>query len=173
MSSSLMSTAWCSSNRAKSACHTCNLASAESLERVQESDQRVFLTWGQTPKIIRSIIGFSPVAVDGILKCQRIAVMHKAVSHARAPQRRCPQLGRCFLPTILNDAVSCPDVVQQKVAERMNDLVPECLWHGQSAAVDQRACGSRYNGAQVTYAAANGFKHMRALLSVRCEGRRQ
>src|SRR5467141_4637131 len=105
-----MSTAWCSSNRAKSACHTCNLASAENLERVQESHQRVFLTWGQTPKIIRSIISFSPVAIDGIFKCQRIAVMHQAVSHAQAPQGRCPQLDRRFLAAILNDAVAGPDV---------------------------------------------------------------
>src|SRR6266404_5914892 len=115
----------------------------------------------------------APVTVDCILKCQRIAVMHKAVSHARAPQRRCPQLGRRFLPTILNDAVSGSDVMQQKVAERMNDLVPERLWHGQSAAVDQRVRRGRHNGAHVTNAAANGFKHVRPLLSVRSDGNRQ
>src|ERR1700693_1330503 len=55
----------------------------------------------------------------------------------------------------------------------MKDLIAECLWHRQSPAFDQCAGRSRHDGADVTSPAADGFKHERALLSVRSDGSRQ
>jgi hypothetical protein len=47
-----------------------HLASGENLEGVQESDQRVSLTWREPPEAFRSILSLIFVTLDGIFKRQ-------------------------------------------------------------------------------------------------------
>ena len=59
------------SNRARRApAILATLPVLKNLERAQESDQHVSLTWREPPEIVRSILSFIFVTLDGILKRQ-------------------------------------------------------------------------------------------------------
>ena len=45
--------------------------------------------------------------------------------------------------------------MQQKVAERMDDLIPQSLWNDKHAAIDNRPCWSRGNGFHMTNTATD------------------
>src|SRR5580704_3908684 len=73
--------------------------------------------------------------------------MHVTRSHAEAPKRSRPQLICGVLWRILYDTVTRSHVVQQEVAERMNDFISQSVGHGESSTI---YCGSRGSG-------SNGF----------------
>lgn len=64
--------------------------------------------------------------------------MHITRSHAEAPKRGRPQLICSVLRGILYDAVTRSHVVQQEVAERMNDFIPQRVGHREGPTVYNR-----------------------------------
>jgi len=55
--------------------------------------------------------------------------MHVTRSHAETPKRSRPQLICGVLRRILYDAITRSHVMQQEVAERMNDFTPQRVGH--------------------------------------------
>ena len=66
-------------------------------------------------------------------------VMHKTWPHAQSPKGRRAQFVSGILRPGLDDAVAGLDVMQQKVAKGMDDLVAERRWYREGASIDQRA----------------------------------
>src|SRR4029077_6124957 len=82
-------------------------------------------------------------------------VMHKARPRAQPPKWSGAELVRSILRPGLDDAVAGPDVVQQKIAVGMDDLVAERCRHGESSAIDHGARWRRVYGLDVTEIAAD------------------
>src|ERR1700731_4603774 len=81
--------------------------------------------------------------------------MHKARPRAQPPKWSRAELVRSILRPGLDDAVAGPDVVQQKIAVGMDDLVAERCRHGESSAIDHGARWRRVYGLDVTEIAAD------------------
>src|ERR1700722_4218969 len=75
--------------------------------------------------------------------------MHVARSHAEAPKCSRPQLIRGILRRILYDTVARSHVVQQEVAERMNDFISQSVGHGEGSAIYYRSRRSGNDGFDV------------------------
>jgi len=69
------------------------------------------------------------VAQSGFAEGERFAVVHQPRVGAHAPQRRRAELVRRRLAAILHDAVAGAYIVQQEVAERVDDLVGQSRGH--------------------------------------------
>ncbi len=95
-----------------------------------------------------------------------LAVVHKSGAGAQSPQRRSSYFIAWRLASVLNDSVTSADVVQQKIAERVNDFVSERGRYFEFPAVDRRAgvhCRYRRN---VTDGATRNLKQLRADKSI-------
>src|SRR5262249_6661966 len=79
------------------------------------------------------------VAKNRFVYSQGLAVVHQADPASQTPQRRRAELVCGTLPAVLDDPVSGSNVVQRKVAERMDDLVAKSSRNGERYAVDQSA----------------------------------
>ena len=86
-------------------------------------------------------------------------VMHKTWPHARSPKGRGAQFVSGILRPGLDDAVAGLDVMQQKVAEGMDDLVAERRWYREGPAIDQRARRRGRDVLNMTDIAADPLEH--------------
>ena len=66
------------------------------------------------------------MSFDGFAETQRLPVVHQTVARANAPERRGADFITRGLSAILHNSVARADIVQQKVAERMDDFAAEC-----------------------------------------------
>ena len=64
--------------------------------------------------------------------------MHVTRSHAQAPKRGRPQLICGVLRGILYDAITGSHIMQQEVAERMNDFIPQRVGHHEGPTIYNR-----------------------------------
>ncbi len=62
---------------------------------------------------------------DRVVEAQRLTVMHQLVSSAHTPQRRRAQLVASRRTAVLNYAVARPYIVQQEIAERVDQPITE------------------------------------------------
>src|SRR5947209_2481229 len=97
-----------------------------------------------------------PVAHDGLHEGQSRAVVQQAVARPHAPQRRGAYLRPRRLPAVLDYPVARPHVVQQEVAERLDDLVAERCGDAERPAVDDRAGRGCHHLRDVADAATEG-----------------
>ena len=81
--------------------------------------------------------------------------MHVARVHAQPPQRHGAQFVGCVFGRVLDDTVSGLDVVKQKVAVRVDDLIAQRVRYGKRSAIDNCSRGSGNDGADMTTGAAN------------------
>jgi hypothetical protein len=70
------------------------------------------------------------------------------------------------LPTILDNPIAASDVMQQEVAERVDDFVAKDLRHCECSAVDHGAGPGRDNGWDVTDRTADLLKDLFASLCI-------
>src|SRR5580692_7647746 len=75
--------------------------------------------------------------------------MHVTRSHAQAPERSRPQPICGVLRGILYDTVTCSHVMQQEVAERMNNFISQSVRHSERSTVYYRPRGSGGDGFDV------------------------
>jgi hypothetical protein len=97
--------------------------------------------------------------------------MHVPRVHAESPQRHRTQFVGRILRRILDDAVAGFNVVEQEVAVRMNDLIPQGLWYGECSAVDDSSCRCGDNGADMAGRAADPLEQALAFLGGRSCGK--
>jgi len=69
--------------------------------------------------------------------------MHKSVSSPNTPQRCGSHLVSRTLSCVLNDAISSSNVVQRKIAERMDDLISQGGGYYECSAIDKCAWSGR------------------------------
>src|SRR2546423_12033982 len=89
------------------------------------------------------------------------SVMHQPVAGPEAPERCC--LNRLCGPLVFGqgqewDAVAGADVVQQKVAKRMNGFIRQSIRNAERTAINGRARGRGGNVRDVTNAATDLVK---------------
>ena len=125
------------------------------LKRIEKSEELLPLCFGQIGKAVDHVLGLALVPLDRVLKGQRLMVMHKTRPHAQSPKGRGAQFVRGILRPGLDDAVAGLDVMQQKVAKGMDDLVAERRWYREGPAIDQRARGRRGDVLNMTGIAAD------------------
>src|SRR5690242_9146888 len=148
------------------------------LQGLQELDDRVLLARRQVPESTRYRIRLAPVAQDRVAERQGRRIMHQPRAQAHAPQGSgtdliatlCEAVRHELLPEHLidlaavvlrhrdRDPVSCADVVQQEVSERMEHLVAKCRRNRECAAVDRRAGRGRRQRADVAQRASNAVE---------------
>ena len=75
--------------------------------------------------------------------------MHVTRSHAEAPKRRRPQLICGVLRGILYDTITRSHIMQQEVAERMNDFIPQRVGHHEGPTIYNRPWRSGGDGFDV------------------------
>ena len=76
--------------------------------------------------------------------------MHQAIASPHAPKRCGAHFVGSVLGTVLDDSIASPEVVQQEIAEGMNDLVPEGIRNSESASIEHRSCRGGCDGSNVT-----------------------
>jgi hypothetical protein len=113
------------------------------LQRIEECEELLLLGGTERAEASRDALSLAAVALDRVFQGQGLEIVHVPWSHAQAPQGRRPQFVGRVLWRILYNAVTGLDVMQQEVTERMNDLIPQCVGHGERATVDDRACRCR------------------------------
>src|SRR5712671_4330447 len=124
-------------------------------KRIEKREELLLLCLGQIEEALRHVLGLALVTLDRALQGQRFEVMHKARPHAEAPKCRRAEFVRGILRPGLDDAVASLDVVQQKIAVRMDDLVAERRRHDESPAIDPRARRRRRDGLDMPDIAAD------------------
>src|SRR4051812_36475138 len=97
----------------------------ERSQRVEERDELVLLRRAEVPVAVDDGGGFPGVAEDRLVAGQRRSIVHEPAAAARAPQRGRAHLVARRLSAVLHDPVSGPHVVEQEVAERVDQLVAE------------------------------------------------
>src|SRR5712692_5776830 len=97
-------------------------ARAAPLERAQEGDELVLLGSGEVVEVVGHGLCFVAVPLNGVKEGVGAGVVQQLGARAHSPKRRRAQFCGCFLTAGLHDAVTRADVMQQKVAVRMNDL---------------------------------------------------
>src|SRR5712691_13281853 len=93
-------------------------------------------------------------------------VVHESSFHPEAPQRDGAKLVGRVLRTSLNDTVAGSHIVQQEIAERMNDLIAEGVRHHENAAVQHRSGGSGGHRLHMADVTTDAFEKMLACLRV-------
>src|ERR1700730_6088906 len=124
-------------------------------KRIEKREELLLLCLGQIEEVLRHVRGLALVALDRALQGQRFEVMHKPRPHAQAPKCRRAKFVRGILRPGLDDAVAGLEVMQQKIAVGMDDLVAERRRHGESPAIDARARRRRRDGLHMTDIAAD------------------
>ena len=84
--------------------------------------------------------------------------MHVARSHAEAPERSRPQFICGVLRGILNDTITRSHVMEQEVAERMNDFIAQGVGHGKGSTIYDCPRRSGSDGFDVACIAADSFE---------------
>jgi hypothetical protein len=119
---------------------------AADLQRVKKRKQFLLFCGAQFAEALGDMVGFTFVSVDGIFESQRFEVVHVARPHAQTPERSGAQFVCSVLRGILYDTITRSHVMEQEVAEGMNDLVPQSFGNGKLSAVDDRPRGSGGDG---------------------------
>src|SRR4030095_2812997 len=88
--------------------------------------------------------------------------MHKSVSSPNTPERGGSQLVSRTLSRVLNNAISSSNVVQRKIAERMDDLIAQSSGHDERAAIDAGAWSGSSEVTLVPHCAANRIENRAA-----------
>jgi len=84
----------------------------------------VFLGLAQSPEVLDDVSRLATVAHDRIIESQRGAIVHEFRARAHAPERRVRSLFAVPLTTILDNAVAGSHVMQQEIAEGVENLAP-------------------------------------------------
>jgi hypothetical protein len=126
---------------------------------------------GKLLKALCHFVCLAAMPADGALQAERFQIVHVAWAHAKAPKRGGAKLVCGVRGTALNDAIARPDIVEQKVAVGMNDLVAQSIRNRESAAIDDRACRNGDEGGEVTSGAAEPGKQSLPGQSVRFDAR--
>src|SRR6185436_6492991 len=108
------------------------------------------------------------VSLDGVENGGAQAVMHQSVSSPNTPERCGSYHVSRTLSRVLDDAVASSNVVQRKIAERMDDLISEGGGYYECSAVDDRAWSGSGEVTCVTNSAANRIEQRVAT----CDGGR-
>src|SRR5262249_10598062 len=124
-------------------------AVAAQLQRCQEGQDVALRAGGRVVEVGPDGRRLTAVTRYRVGNGQAHAVVHHAVAHAEAPQRRRADLVAGRLATILRHAIAGPDVVVQEVAERMDEVVAQRLRDGERALVDHGSGGRGGDGAHV------------------------
>ena len=103
-----------------------------------------------------------PWRAIALARSKRQVVVHEPAARAQAPERGRPDLVPRRRASVLDDAVTGADVVQQEVAERVDDLVAERVGDPQRAAVDPRPRRRGDDGPRVARRAADGVEDLAA-----------
>src|SRR5215469_5794847 len=117
------------------------------------------------PELSRDVVRLTAVALDRVLQRERLQVVHVTRTHAQTPQRRRPQLVRSVLRWRLHDPVSGFDVMEQKIAVGMDDLVTQSLGNRETAPIDEGTGRRRHDGCDMARRAANCVEQTLAGLS--------
>src|SRR6201997_2772697 len=139
-------------------------------KRIEKRDELLLLRLGQIEKAVGDVLGLAFVPLDRVLKGQRLMVMHKTRPRAQSPKGRRAQFVSGILRPSLDDAVAGLDVMQQKVAKGMDDLVAQRRWYREGPAIDPRARRRRRDGRNMTVTAANPLEQPLTGLGI-CAGR--
>src|SRR5215470_4321729 len=93
------------------------------LQRVEERNQLVLLVCAQAPIVVDYEGRFASVPQDRLVASERFAVVHQSIARTNAPKRSCAHLVSGVRWSVLDDAISCADVMQQEIAIGMDHLV--------------------------------------------------
>ena len=137
---------------------------------IEKREQLLLLRRGQIEEAFGDLFGLALVPLDRVLKGQRLMVMHKTRPHAQAPKWHGAEFVCRILRSGLDDAVAGPDVVQQKITKRMDDLVAERRWYREGPAIDRRARRRGRDGLDMAGIAADSLEQ-RLTGSGVCAGR--
>lgn len=94
--------------------------------------------------------------------------MQHAAVEAHSPERRRAQFLRGGRAAVLDDSISCADVVEEEVAIGVDDFIAEGVGNDERAAVDDRACGRGNDGGDVASVAADLLEDRGPGQGVRC-----
>src|SRR5579863_4377902 len=134
------------------------------LQRVEKVEQILFVARGQIAELLLNISGFVFVTRDRRFQRERFKIVHETGLSPQTPQGSSPQLvGSLIEPGGLDDSIAGSHVVEQEVAEGMNDLVCQRLRYCELSSIDNRAHRSGDHRANVTGAATNLIKHVLAV----------
>ena len=92
--------------------------------------------------------------------------MHVAGLRTQSPERARAQFVRGIRRATLDDTIAGPHVMQEEIAERVNDFVSQSLGDGKRSAIHHRSSGSCGNGFNVAGAAANSLEEVLTLLGI-------
>src|SRR6267378_1401239 len=96
--------------------------------------------------------------------------MHQAIASPHAPKRCGAHFVGGILRTVLDNSIARTEVVQQEIAEGMNDLVPEGIRNSESATIQHRPRRGGRDGSNVTRGATDLEEDLLTGLPVgRCE----
>ena len=112
----------------------------------------MFLCRTQAAEAIAFLLGLTAVALDGVFQRQRFEVVHMPRMHAQSPEGHRPQFIGGICGRVLDDAIAGSDVMEQKIAIRVNDLVAEGLRYCERSAIDGSSRRSRDDGADAVVA---------------------
>ena len=143
------------------------------LQRVKEREQFLLLRGAQLTEAMGDMVSFTFVPIDGVFEGQRFEVVHVAWSHAQTPQCGSAHFVCGVLRGILYDTITCSHVMQQEVAEWMNDFIPQGVGHGEGSTIYYCSRGSGGDRFDVAGIATDLLEESLAGLSGcgRCEGR--
>src|SRR5712691_2766256 len=135
-------------------------------EGIEERDELVLLGRAEELVVEDHGVGLARVAQDGLVAGERLAVVHQPIAAAHAPQGRRAHLVARGLTAVLDDSVPRADVVQEEIAERVDELAAQRRRHGERALVDDGARGRGGDVADVADVAADSVEEGAALLRV-------
>src|SRR5216684_2466102 len=126
--------------------------SAARLERAQEGDELVLLGGAKAVEIVGHGLCLAKVPLNGVIEGGAAAVVQQLSPSTHSPKWRRAHFVCGFLAAGLNNAVTGPDVVQQEIAVRMDDLVAQRSGYDERSRSQSRACwrgGDRRNVAEI------------------------
>src|SRR5947209_20166081 len=142
------------------------------LQRLQERDQLVLLRGAERLVIIDYSGGFAAVTQDSFVASEGRIIVHQTVTSPQSPQRSSAQLvGRC-LSAVLHNAIARSYIVQQEVAEWVNDLAAQCRRSCERSAIDHCARRGGSNRGDMADVAADAVEQVCAGLCVSRGGQR-
>ena len=99
----------------------------------------ILLVRAEIQVIVDYVIRFTEVTQYGVVSRKRFAIVHQSVASAHSPQRCCAHPVCTNLTAVLDNSITGTDIVQQKITERMNDLVAQRCRDCELSAVNYRA----------------------------------
>src|SRR3974390_3260431 len=99
------------------------------------------------------------MTADGVLQAEGLQIVHIARAHPQTPERRGTQLRGGFRESrSLHNTVAGANVMEQVVAEGMDDLVSQGIRNSIVALVDRRAGGGSHDRFHMANLTANPFE---------------